>query len=161
VPTAPGLDPAFAALVDPAPGPTTLMFGSDVQQGAPGYAVWCTASGQMVISDTFGRVSIPITALVVPQGSAVTFAYLGADPLRQILARIYPAAPVGTPPPPGQFIVPTDTGTDLSVTQNDRQGATTLTVPPGEYVLFVNARLQAGPKATGCGAQYQFRVRVV
>src|SRR5262249_2654856 len=110
-PTAvPGLDPAFAALVDPEPGETTLAFGADVQKGAHGYAVWCTASGQMAIYDTFGRVSIPSPALVVSHGSVVTFAYLGADPLRQILARIYPAAPVGTPPPPGKFTIPTDPG---------------------------------------------------
>jgi hypothetical protein len=155
-----GLDPAFAALVDPEPAEATLIFASDVQNGAHGYAVWCTASGQIAIYDTFGRVSIPITALVVPRGSAVTFSYLGADPLRQILARIYPASPAGTPPPPGQLTVPTDTGIDVPVTQTDRKGALTLAVPPGEYALFVNARLQSGDRADGCGAQYQFRVRV-
>lgn len=156
-----GLDPAFAALIDPEPGPATLTYGTDVQNGAHGYAVWCTASGQMSIYDTFGRVSIPTTALVVPQGSVITFAYLGADPLRQILARIYSAAPVGTPPPPGQFTIPANgTEMDIPVVQNDRKGAITFAVPPGEYALFVNARLQAGPKAEGCGAQYQFRVRV-
>jgi len=155
-----GLDPAFAALVDPEPAEATLVFGSDVQKGAHGYAVWCTASGQMTIYDTFGHVSIPTTALVVPQGSVVTFSYLGADPLRQILAHIYPDAPASLPPPPGQRTTPTDTGFDVPVTQTDRKGAITLAVPPGEYAIFIDARLQSGARAEGCGAHYQFRVRV-
>jgi hypothetical protein len=161
LPTAPGFDVAFAALVDPEPGPTTLTYGSDVQNGAHGYAAWCAAGGRTTIYDTFGRVSIPSTALVVQQGGVVTFAYLGADPLREILARLYPATPVGTPPPPGQFTVPrSDTGSDLPVTQRDRVGMIAISSPPGEYVLFVNVRVQGGATVIGCGAQYQFRIRV-
>jgi hypothetical protein len=156
------VDPAFAALVDPEPGEATLSYGADVQKGIHGYAVWCTASGQMAIYDTFGRVMIPTAALSVPQGSAATFTYLGADPLREILARLYTAAATtGAPLPPGQFTIPKEsTGTDLPVVQAGRVGTMTLTAPPGEYILFVNARLQSGDKAGGCSAQYQFRLRL-
>jgi hypothetical protein len=154
-------NPTYAGLVDPEPGPTTLATGAAMQDGRNGYAAWCVAGGKVTIYDTFGRVSIPTSTLPVAQGSVATFTYRGADPVREIIARLYPGAPVGTPPPPGQFIIPPiSTGTDLPVTQTERTGAITFAAPPGEYILFVNVHMLGGGGIVGCSAQYQFRVQV-
>ena len=153
-----------AMLPDARPGMVTLTAGGATQTGKPGYASWCQAdaTGRVrttFIADTFNFVVVPPDALPVTQGASLTFAYLGADPLRAISATFYPLASVGTPDASGTVMLPGKGGMDAPVTQSGGQVTIGTSLPPDDYLVVIRI-VPDGAYTVSCAAEFQFHLQV-
>lgn len=144
--------PPVATPARPDPGPATLAFGTDVQDGRHGYTFWCAgdAAGKCVMSERYGG-PVPLETLPVAPGGTLAFTYRGLEPLTAIASLAYALAGAGS----GEY--PTlRGGAPLPTVQTERQAAITAPAAPGEYVVIVRI---SGPKNTM--ADFQFHILVM
>jgi len=138
-------------MTDREPGPVTLASGVSVQNGRRGYAAWCVAGAvdTCTIYDRYGG-PVPLNAMDVTQGSALTFSYLGANTISAISTLAYPF--VGS----SEGAYPTlRGGASVPTMQAERQATLIAPASPGYSVLVVRVS-----GARNNVADFQFLVRV-